>query len=183
MNYVISDTHFYHNNIINYCNRPFNDANYMNNYIIEKWNSVIKKDDTIYHLGDFALGWDKTKYKTKKECYTDLMNRLNGNKILIRGNHDKETKEFYRDIGFKKVHDYLEIDDILLIHYPITINENKYIKDDLLEFINQFNINKYRLIIHGHIHNSNYNPTKHINVSVEKINYTPKNLNNYINLF
>ena len=183
MEFVISDTHFYHKNIINYCHRPFNNIDYMNNYMIKKWNSIIKNDDTIYHLGDFALGWDKSNFKTKKECYKDLMNKLNGNKILIKGNHDRETDNFYKEIGFKEVYNYLEIDDILLIHYPIVIKNEQYMKEKLLKFISQFNINKYRLVIHGHVHNSNYQLQKHLNVSVEKINYLPIKLNNYKNIF
>ena len=182
MNYTISDTHFYHNNIINYCDRPFKNTTEMNNYIIEKWNQVVKEDDTIYHLGDFAIGWDKENYQTKKECYKDLMTKLNGNKILIKGNHDWESNNFYLDIGFKEVYDYLIINNNLLIHYPIIINKKSlsYIKDELKLFLNQFNIDEYRNIFHGHIHNSNYKPKKHINVSIENINYTPLCIDEYI---
>jgi len=182
MEYVISDTHFYHNNIIRYCNRPFNNVSYMNDFIIKNWNSIVKEDDIIYHLGDFAIGWDKEKYKTKKECYTDLMSKLNGQKILIKGNHDRETDNFYLDIGFNEVYPYLEKGSILLIHYPIIIDNNakRFMKDELIEFINQFNINKYSEVIHGHIHNSNYKPKKHRNVSIEMTEYKPVKLNNNI---
>ena len=51
-----SDTHFFHNNIIDYCKRPFVNAEEMNEYIIKQWNSVVKPQDEVYHLGDFAFG-------------------------------------------------------------------------------------------------------------------------------
>lgn len=54
--FFTSDTHFGHANIINLCNRPFKDVNHMNNMLVENWNSVVSDDDTVFHLGDFALG-------------------------------------------------------------------------------------------------------------------------------
>ena len=53
--YVIADTHFYHNNIIKYCNRPFEDVEKMNELIINKWNSVVSNEDIVLHLGDFGF--------------------------------------------------------------------------------------------------------------------------------
>lgn len=82
MIYFISDTHFYHSNIIKYSNRPFKDVNEMNETIINSWNSVVKNDDTVYHLGDFCLSSD--------DEIKSIFNMLNGNKILIRGNHDRK---------------------------------------------------------------------------------------------
>lgn len=81
-----SDTHFGHENIIRYCNRPFNDKNHMNETMIQRWNEVVGDDDTIYHLGDFAF------FKTDEE-YISLLEKLNGKKVLIYGNHDKQIKK------------------------------------------------------------------------------------------
>ena len=88
MIYFISDTHFYHSNIIKYFNRHFKDVNEMNETIINNWNSIIKEDDTIYHLGDFCLSND--------DEIKSIFNRLNGNKILIRGNHDRSLLNFMK---------------------------------------------------------------------------------------
>ena len=94
------DTHFSHANIIKYCNRPWQKpydfdeegnwvshfraqerANEMNEAIITNWNSVVKKGDTVYHLGDFAFG----KFQSD---FDKVFNRLNGQIIFIEGNHD-----------------------------------------------------------------------------------------------
>lgn len=54
--FFTSDTHFGHANIINLCKRPFRDVNHMNDMLVENWNSVVTDDDTVFYLGDFALG-------------------------------------------------------------------------------------------------------------------------------
>ncbi len=59
MMYFISDTHFNHSNIIKYCRLSFKDINEMNETIINNWNSVVTKGDTVYHLGDFCLSTDE----------------------------------------------------------------------------------------------------------------------------
>ena len=56
MIYFIADTHFNHENIIKYCDRPLSNAKEMNEYIIQKWNSVVNEDDIVYHLGDVGFG-------------------------------------------------------------------------------------------------------------------------------
>lgn len=56
MDFLTSDTHLGHKNIITYCHRPFKDTYLMNKAITENWNSVVKPEDTVYHLGDFAFG-------------------------------------------------------------------------------------------------------------------------------
>lgn len=77
-----SDTHFGHQNIIRYSNRPFSDVDHMNEEIIKRWNKLVSPEDTVFHLGDVALGQiDKS---------LACVGRLNGHKILIDdGNHDR----------------------------------------------------------------------------------------------
>ena len=82
MNYYIADTHFGHDNIIRFSNRPFNSADEMDKAIIANWNKKVKPDDDVYILGDFA-------YKGKDYRY--YIKQLNGNKHLVIGNHDTKT--------------------------------------------------------------------------------------------
>lgn len=79
--FFTSDLHLNHSKIIEYVNRPFSDVQEMNETIIERWNSKIKKGDLVYHLGD--LGFFK-----KYEDYEKIVQRLNGKIINIKGNHD-----------------------------------------------------------------------------------------------
>jgi len=53
--FLISDTHFSHANIIKHCNRPFYSYQEQDETIVKNWNSVVKKNDTIYHLGDISF--------------------------------------------------------------------------------------------------------------------------------
>lgn len=61
--FFTSDTHFNHTNIIQFCQRPFKNADEMNEVIMANWSNVVGKDDIIFHLGDFCLGesaeWSK----------------------------------------------------------------------------------------------------------------------------
>lgn len=164
MIYFISDTHFYHKSIIPYCKRPFASIDEMNRKLIENWNFTVNNDDTIYFLGDFSFG--------NTELTHDICNQLNGKKIMIRGNHDRDRGEkSWRNIGFDMVLDSPQklyyIDRNHKVKYVILSHEPQYLKD------NEFNI-------HGHIHDalieSEY-PDMHCNnhlcVCVERINYKP----------
>ena len=78
--------------IIDYWNRPFKDTTEMNEYIIKKWNSAVKEDDIVYHLGDVGFG--------TTEMLKELIGRLNGKKILLRGNHDFERGvNVWKEVG------------------------------------------------------------------------------------
>ena len=81
--FFTSDTHFGHANIINLCNRPFKDVNHMNDMLVENWNSVVTDDDTVFHLGDFALGGSAV--------WSNVLSRLKGKIYLILGNHDRKN--------------------------------------------------------------------------------------------
>lgn len=78
-----SDTHFGHENIIRYCNRPFKNAEQMNAELIRRWREIVPDDGIVFHLGDFAHGSSK--------LWNDILSALPGRKYLIVGNHDMKA--------------------------------------------------------------------------------------------
>lgn len=84
MIFFTSDIHFGHKNIIKYNNRPFSSVAEMDQKIIENWNRVVSQSDTVYHLGDFAF--------SKIDRIVEILKQLNGNKVMILGNHDDQIK-------------------------------------------------------------------------------------------
>lgn len=94
MIWFTSDLHFDHANIIKYCNRPFRDVHQMNYELVHRWNERVQPDDTVYLLGDFAL--------TSRTRMAELRAALQGQVILIRGNHDRGPNAL-RECGFDRV--------------------------------------------------------------------------------
>ena len=94
--YITSDQHFFHDNIIKYCSRPFETHKDMNQIIIDNYNEIITPEDTVIHLGDLSANVRK-----HIPAFKDILNSLNGNKILLRGNHDHQDDQFYLDNGFE----------------------------------------------------------------------------------
>ena len=123
----------------------------MNKVLIENWNNVVTDFDTVFHLGDVAL--------TSESEMKDLIPKLKGKKILIRGNHDKKSKEFFRNVGFGIIPENplkLNKEKIILSHKPLKDTE----------------IPKGFVNVHGHIHN---NPLHKINPTTNEMEY-PKEL-------
>jgi len=116
--FFISDTHFFHNNVIQYCKRPFSCAEEMNEHMIKNWNERVRKQDIVYHLGDFSFGSVEEDLK--------LLDRLKGQKFLMIGNHDHSKK--LKKIGHKfqnvRYADTIKVEaegktyNIFLSHYP-----------------------------------------------------------------
>lgn len=160
MKYFISDTHFNHANIIKYCNRPFKEVEEMNEYIINRWNSVVNDKDIVYFLGDFCLG--------NRETIIKLGSRLKGQKILIMGNHDRVTKTAFLNAGFKEIYKKPTVfkfndNELLLSHAPVYDTE-------------------YNNVC-GHVHDIDINDANHFCVSVEQINYTPISIDKILEYF
>jgi calcineurin-like phosphoesterase family protein len=122
--FFTSDTHFFHSNIIKYCDRPFNNVHEMNEVIVKKWNEIVPKDGVVFHLGDVSL-------TAIPKVLNDLLYRLNGTKYLIIGNHEKDAlgKEYIRD-HWTGIYDIAEIfvedeeitykeQHIVMCHYPM----------------------------------------------------------------
>lgn len=174
--FLIGDTHFLHDNIVKYCDRPENHQTLM----IQNWNSVVSGDDIVFHLGDVAAG-----IKGRDDLLIKIFKKLKGHKHLIKGNHDHKTNKWYMDnLGFESVAQSLVMGDILLCHYPIRVNE--YSKEKEIRKVEdlKLTVEKYDIkhIIHGHVHQRTTNLPNHYNVSVEAINYTPIELNSLLGL-
>lgn len=172
MIYYISDMHFGHKNVLKFDGRPFETVEEMDEKIVENWNSRVTPDDTVYILGD---GFWKNEENSVK-----LIQKLNGHKHLIRGNHDRvhgRLKDYYESIEF-----YAEVNDnnrlVILSHYPMPFYKNQ----------------RYgAVMLYGHVHNSlewimterfkreiwdNSIPCRLINVGcmMSYMDYTPKTL-------
>lgn len=160
MIYLISDTHFNHKNIIEYENRPFASVEEMNKVIIDNWNAVVTDEDTVIHLGDVGLGTESM-LKT-------IIPQLKGHKILIRGNHDTKSKQFYLDCGFEQVENNMLVnywgEKVYISHRPESRPGNG---------------EPYTIHLYGHVHSKLCDgkyPTLARNgacLCVERWNYTP----------
>lgn len=104
MPFVTSDTHYFHKNIIKYCDRPFRSEAEMRHTLIERYNSVVPKDGTCFFIGDLAMVGT-----SQFEKITALLNKLNGTKHLILGNHDECKPMRYVNCGFTSVHTSLVV--------------------------------------------------------------------------
>lgn len=168
--FFTSDTHFWHENILKFCNRPFSSIEEMNDTIINNWNSVVKENDIVFHLGDFCFcGSDKFK---------ELIEKLNGKIYLILGNHDLKTIKQWHETKFEAVYQQMciKIDGkkIYLNHFPFLCYAGTYYRyEDAV----------WQLF--GHVHSSDKNkngldnqrlsmlfPTQY-DVGVDNNNYTP----------
>ena len=122
--FFTSDTHFFHKNILKYCDRPFESITEMNEDLITLWNANVPKDGIVFHLGDVSL-------TAKSKELDELLHRLNGTKYLIIGNHEKDalSKDYLRN-HWAGIYDIAEIfiqDDeityeeqhIVMCHYPM----------------------------------------------------------------
>lgn len=168
--WFIGDHHFMHRNIIKYTGRPFESILIMNQIMIDRWNEVVGPNDLVYHLGDFIFGG--------KNLIKRFAEVLNGDKILIKGNHDKNANRFL-DAGFLEVHDRIELniagENVIICHYPYFNDLEPYLK-----FSDKRPKDEGQWLIHGHVHKAWLFNEKMINVSVENWNYYPVSIN-YIN--
>lgn len=165
--WFVADSHFYHKNIIKYCNRPFSTIEEMNQTIIDSWNSVVKEGDTVFHLGD--MGFCGT------QNLVSIFSQLNGEIHLIRGNHDSSNaiKALFDNDLIQSCEKYTSItmvddeeipeQELFLCHYPMIDWNNK---------------ERGCWMIHGHNHMLPSTPShspKHYDVGVDRNNYTPVN--------
>lgn len=134
--FLTTDSHFGHTKIKDYCDRPDN----YEELIIKHWKHLIREQDIVYHLGDVIFG--------NKEQLIEVLKDLPGIKVLIKGNHDRHSDNWYIDSGFTIVCKTIRISNIILSHLPVSMKDRNLIN------------------IHGHLHN---NPRKKWNKRYEKI--------------
>lgn len=160
--FLTSDSHFHHINILKpeYCDRPFKDVDHMNQMLVQYWNERVGPNDTVIHIGDMFMGLP--------EKWMDIRNRLNGEIILVYGNHDCKRKEDIDIIkpqilkmGFE-IHKelYTEIDGIKV--YCRHIPDMTFKPSDRAQ---------YHLC--GHVHQAFSRKGSIINVGVDIHNYRP----------
>ena len=144
MRYYISDLHFYHESLLHRMdNRGFESVEAMHEYIISKWNHKVRPNDEVVILGDFSIG--------KGAQTNSILEKLNGRKMLIQGNHDKflECRRFDKGY-FEWIEAYKELNDnnrkVVLCHYPVFCYNGQYRTDA------QGQPKSYML--YGHVHDT-----------------------------
>lgn len=169
--FIISDTHFGHDA----CStkflksdgsklRPFENAAECDEFMVEAWNKTVGVNDKVYHLGDVAMAGK----------HLHILHRLNGEKVLIKGNHDMEKPSVYLKY-FKDIRGSHMLDKLVMTHVPVHAGS----------------LDRWRGNIHGHLHSyavlapayidskgkimydeSREDP-KYFCASVERIDFTP----------
>ena len=165
--FLISDTHFGHDNILKFTIdedgtllRPgFANAEEMDQHMVDMWNKTVGIKDKVYHLGDVTM----------HHKHLPILDRLNGEKVLIKGNHDTGKISQYLKY-FKDVRGTHQLDRLLLSHIPI----------------HPASLSRWRANVHGHLHSNEVMRSndvvfdrvdkRYLCVSVERIKYTPSYL-------
>lgn len=165
--WLISDTHFSHANILKFTDkdgnriRPeYSSVSEMDWDMVDKWNSVVKPGDKVYHLGDVYMS-------ASKGYMENLLGKLNGQKRLILGNHDNGKDQILQRF-FQKISVWRKFTEfgLLLTHIPVhesVLGENRFKGEKMKN-------------IHGHLHKNKSPPGPYQSVCVEHTNYTPVNI-------
>jgi calcineurin-like phosphoesterase family protein len=156
--FLVSDTHFGHTGVCRFTRndgvtklRPWDNADEMDEEMVKRWNDRVRPKDKVYHLGDVVIN--------RKALST--MSRLNGDKVLIRGNHDIFRDTEYNQY-FRELRAYHVMNGMILSHIPI----------------HEESLGRFGTNIHGHLHANRVmkdgvvDPRYH-NVCVEMTNFTP----------
>ena len=159
--WLISDTHFGHDKTCTVFKRddgsplrPFKDAEEMDEEMVKRWNERVKKNDKVYHLGDVVIA--------RKSLA--ILERLNGDKVLIKGNHDIFKLNDYTK-HFRDIRGYHVMSGLIFSHVPVHADS-----------IERFGCN-----VHGHLHHRRVLidgkiDSRYFNVSVECVDFAPISL-------
>lgn len=162
--FLCSDNHFHHANILTFKRndgtplRVFEDVNHMNEYMVMQHNRVVQPCDKVYFLGDVTMG--------KNAKALEIIGRMNGEKILIKGNHDLAPARVYLE-HFKDIRGTYQLDGMLLSHIPV----------------HSQSLSRWKCNIHGHLHANavqnehGHEDRRYYSVCMERLdNYTPISL-------
>jgi len=172
--WFVADLHWGHKNILRFTSRPYKDLEEMREAFVKNWNSVVRKQDRVYVLGDWSFD---TVENTKK-----IMSRLHGDLILVAGNHDRNADVMIK-MGFRNVieNDFIKIGGhkVYLSHFPYYPSWwsklKAFFKRQKLDtrFLHKRIVDDGNFLLHGHVHESYKFSGKQFNVGVDRNNYTP----------
>jgi calcineurin-like phosphoesterase family protein len=152
--FLVSDTHFGHSGVCRFTRndgsklRPWTDPDEMDEAMIKAWNERVKPTDKVYHLGDVVIN--------RKAMKT--LARLNGDKVLIRGNHDIFRDDEYREY-FRELRAYHVMNGMILSHIPVHSDS-----------LGRFGVN-----IHGHLHSNRVKKPRGVDAKTGEILYSDQN--------
>lgn len=159
--YFTSDWHIGHENVLRYDQRPFKDLNEMHEALIKNFNHWVPTHGITYFLGDMGL--------CSNGLLKSVIDRLNGTKVLVRGNHDGNFDSMY-NAGFDVVIDKAQImigkNIVTMTHCPLIgvfredISGMRGVEEGSTEnwhkenqHKDKFSINDFgQFHLHGHIH-------------------------------
>jgi calcineurin-like phosphoesterase family protein len=170
-----ADLHLGHGNIIGYTTRPFPDAEAMGDALVERWKAAVDDGDTVWVLGDFALG--------RLQDTLPLAGRLRGRKILLAGNHDRgwaghrkgveDWVRRYLDAGFDEIRQGTETttiagETVLLCHFPYRGDSHDHDRH-----VEHRPPDTGQWLLHGHVHETWGQRGRMINVGVDATGFFP----------
>ena len=151
--FLVSDTHFGHAGVCKFTHpddetvklRPWDDPNEMDEEMIRRWNDTVRPSDKVYHLGDVVIN--------RKALPT--LARLNGDKVLIRGNHDIFRDDEYR-VYFRELRAYHVLNGMILSHIPV----------------HEASLGRFGTNIHGHLHANRVRKARGVDAKTGTILYS-----------
>ena len=149
--FLVSDTHFGHTGVCRFTEadgvtkiRPWTDPDEMDEEMIRRWNDRLRPSDKVYHLGDVVIN--------RKALPT--LARLNGDKVLIRGNHDIFRDDEYREY-FRELRAYHVMNGMILSHIPL----------------HEASLGRFGVNIHGHLHTNRVRKARGVDAKTGTVLY------------
>jgi calcineurin-like phosphoesterase family protein len=153
--FLVSDTHFGHAGVCKFTEadgvtkiRPWTDPAEMDEEMIRRWNDTVRPNDKVYHLGDVVIN--------RKHLPT--LARLNGDKVLIRGNHDIFRDDEYREY-FRELRAYHVLNGLILSHIPL----------------HEASLGRFGTNVHGHLHTNRVKRARGVNAATGETLYSNEN--------